>query len=597
MAKTTRTKEIWHIPKRGSVHQTIYMVYLLTWDRFLQKSWSSGKQEMIASEMGKAGLTEKGSAISHQSVRTLLANVPKYLGFVFIDSSSTPSKVVVTDIGYELIKHHGIEKVPTHKNLGEYSKTKDLIEISDIFNKQMSKLIITNPSIKNDCQNILVFPFRMTLRLLIELDYLDKEEIGYILFHTKAEDEYKLTIEKINNFRSLTPQQRQSEIEAYQETEEGKLTLVKAPTAGYYMYLCYSTGLCERISIVVNKTKNKKLTAIKLIDKEKIKKILEEYKEAEIYDFKDDLVLWKEYFSNPKRLYPPFDVSFTTKSKSELLVTLNKEGLLVGSDVLSIKTPSFIAPVFKDEIYKLIVYDLGSGNEVLNKEISFAKNERCYLIDISNAKEKVYSEDEIVKKIKEMFDGKHEGFDEEYYKKLKVIEKKLSRNYIDNYRKGGRLEYLFYELLERLKDKKIIDAVYWYGSVEKYGIYRPAPGGKEGNPDVVFEIDDYSFVLELTTYRGIRAQWNSAEASSVPDHIVKYQRNNTSKKVIGIFSAPSIHSQLQQNLKLNAKEASVGMLFKPCMEFAEYLRLVSRGGLLKDLISEVKNQLVTQDNR
>ena len=324
MAKTTRTKEIWHIPKRGSVHQTIYMVYILSWDKFLGKSWSSGKQESIGSEMGKAGLTENGKAITHQSVRTLLANVPKYLGFVYIDESSNPSKIMVTDIGYELIKKHNIEKINHHRNLAEYKSKKDLIEISEVFGKQMLKLIITNPTINKDCENILVFPFRMTLKLLLELDYLDKEEVGYILFHTKKEDELDLVIEKIRNFRNLAPERRLAEIKAYAKTEEGQLTLVKAPTAGYYMYLCYSTGLCDRITMRVNKPNNPQLPSIKLKNKDEVKKILASFKDAEIYNFKDDWFLWKEYFSNPNRVYPPHDVILETNSKKDIIVTIYK---------------------------------------------------------------------------------------------------------------------------------------------------------------------------------------------------------------------------------------------------------------------------------
>ena len=43
------------------------MVNVLTMDKFLNKAWSSGKQEAMASEMAKAGLTASGKALSHQS--------------------------------------------------------------------------------------------------------------------------------------------------------------------------------------------------------------------------------------------------------------------------------------------------------------------------------------------------------------------------------------------------------------------------------------------------------------------------------------------------------------------------------------------------
>jgi hypothetical protein len=74
MAKIGRSREIWHIPKRGNVHQTIYMVYVLTWDKFLKKTWSSGKQEALGSEMGKYSVVTdesleitKGTVIHNRS--------------------------------------------------------------------------------------------------------------------------------------------------------------------------------------------------------------------------------------------------------------------------------------------------------------------------------------------------------------------------------------------------------------------------------------------------------------------------------------------------------------------------------------------------
>ena len=162
-----------------------------------------------------------------------------------------------------------------------------------------------------------------------------------------------------------------------------------------------------------------------------------------------------------------------------------------------------------------------------------------------------------------------------------------------NRRKGGRLEYLFYRLLVLLRNRNVIDEVFWYGRTEKYGICEPAPGGKEGNPDLVFVIDDVVFVLELTTFRGTRAQWSGSEASSVPDHIAKFKALHPGRKVVGIFSAPSIHPQLKQNLALNAKSKNVGMLFRPCTEFAEFLSAASREELKRTLLQESENQLRT----
>ncbi|MEZ6255665.1 MAG: AlwI family type II restriction endonuclease, partial [Patescibacteria group bacterium] len=380
MAKTSRTKEIWHIPKRGNVHQTIYMVNLLTWDKFLQKSWSNQKQEMIASEMGKAGLTESGKAISHQSVRTLLANLPKYLGFVYIDESSTPSKVVVTDAGYELLRVHDIESIKKHKNLREYKDAGDLIDISPMFEKQMIKLIITNPTIKRDCENILVFPFRLTLKLLLELEYLDMEEIAYILFHSKNEDEQELLKQRILNFRNLSPDSRSKEIGAYRSTEEGNLTLVKAPSAGYYMYLCCSTGICSRDVVKVNKIGKNKLTAIKLIDKDKAQALLSNYSNISAYDFRDNMKLWMEYFANPNIIEPPFKLELCTNSDTDILVVVKKGEDIIGSDILGITNKSLNIEVFSEAKYTINVYELSTGKKISEDTFTASKDATVYAI-------------------------------------------------------------------------------------------------------------------------------------------------------------------------------------------------------------------------
>lgn len=592
MAKTTRTKEIWHIPKRGSVHQAIYLVKLLTFDKFINKAWSSGKQEMIASEMGKSGLTQSGGALSHQSVRTLLANLPKYLGFVFIDDSSTPSRIFVTEAGYQLVDFHKIEDVPRHKNLSEYALSGDLVETSEVFKQQMAKLIITNPVIFNDCQKILVFPFRMTLRILLKLGYLDKEEIAYILFHTKSEDEYELLIQRIENFRSLPPQSRQDEIDAYKKTEEGGLTLVKAPTAGYYMYLCCSTGLCEKTDIKVNKVKENALTGIRLSNSVEAQNILDRFSKAEIYDFKTNVQLWMDYFSNPSILNPPFDAQIHINKNQELLVTIYQEKKLIGSTTLATINDVLTVPVFENVDYQISAYNISNGKKVFNNTVQFNREKRQFFIDIDQEyKETILTPEQIPQTIYELIEGKFEGFDETYYKKLSTLREILGKNFIDNRRRGGRLEYLFFELLKDAKEKNIIDEVFWYGKESELGVYEPAPGGKDGSPDLIIEVDNLSIVLELTTIRGIRGQWNSSEASSVPDHIFNYMKRNPKRKVIGIFSAPSIHDQLAKNLLLNAREGNVAMLFLPCVEFADYIQSANRKEFLDFLQSETTDQL------
>lgn len=594
MAKTTRSKEIWHIPKRGSVHQTIYMVYCLTWDKFSKKSWSSGKQEMMASEMGKAGVTDSGEALTHQSVRTLLANIPKYLGFIYIDQSTSPSRIVVTEVGSLLIDHHQIEKIPKHRNLSEYKQAGDLIETSELFELQMAKLIITNPIINNDCQKILVFPFRMTLKLLLELDYLDCEEIAYFLFHTKSEDEYDLRLQQIINFRNLPSEGRQAEIDAYKKTEEGILTLVKAPTSGYFMYLCCSTGICKKISRDVNKLTHKKLTALELVDKSLAMEIIDKFQKSEIYDFNENTKLWIDYFSNPNKLEPPFDITINFDLNNKLFVCVYKDGELVHDETLGENVSRMVFPAFHGEDYEIKAFGLDDGSEVLGKIITADRNCREFQFRVSSKRsQKPLTVPAIVKKIEEVTSGKFKGFDKEYYTHLEVLGKLTSKNFIDNFRLGGRFEFLFFSLLSNLQEENKIDEVYWYGKIGKYDLAEPAPGGPTGNPDIVFIIDKFTFVLELTTIRGNRNQWNGSEASSVPDHIRSYKKNHPTENVIGIFSAPSIHCQLERSLRLNAQDNNVGMLFIQCVELANVLIEMNKEELLQFLLDRKDDQLAS----
>jgi len=588
MAKKDRTKEIWHIPKRGNVHQTIYMVKVLSSDQFNGKTWTSGKQEKLATEMSKAGLTKSGKALTHQSVRTLLANLPKYLGFTYIDKNSIPPRIFVTDVGFELLNKHKL--IPNnYKKLKDYKTSGDLIETSEVFCKQLLKLIITNPSIISDCINILVFPFKFTLRLLIELEYLDIQELAYIVFKVKTMDEFNLTIKRIQNFRSVNGNKRIAEINAFIQTNEGKLTLIKAPSAGYYMTLCTSSGLIERSSRKI-KNLSKKLPVILLKDKKKTQEFLKEYQDVNIFNFNDDWFLWKEYYTIPSRKYTPQTITFSLNQNNEVLLIVEKNGIQIKSGTLCYQKNLHIH-CFPFEEYQISIYDLTNGRIKFHQRVSFDLDDNYFILDLK--KESKVKNTLLQKKfidiIKEFFSSK-DGFDQNYSKKLSVLEKILKKDLKDKYRRGGRLEFIFYSLLEKVKEKGIIDEVYWYGSLDEYGIAKPAPGGKEGNPDIVFEKNNYQFILELTTMQGNRAQWASGEASSVPDHIAKFNKSSN-KVTIGIFCAPSIHKQVRQNLLLNAKKEKVGMIFLSCYDLVQLLESFNKKKISDSLVNLANTQL------
>lgn len=578
MAKKDRTKELWHIPKRCSVHQTIGITEILSLPEFYQKAWNHGKQEAVGTKLGQWGLTTSGKPITGQAIRTLLA-LPKYLGFVYVDKKSIPSKIITTDIGFELIKEHSLQG-KVRKNLLDYKKNKELVEISPVFQFQMIKLQITNPAILSDCENIFVFPFRATLSLLLNLEYLDIEELAYIVFSMKNQEELGAVKERIINFRSLPSSRRDAEIGAFRKTSEGQLTLVKAPSAGYYISLCLSTGLCKKKIRLIN---GKKLITLELTNKKETEDLLVKFKDIRTFDFDNDMDLWISYIANPKRFYPPQNVDIVFNNTNSYLVTVHQGNEYIAGDAID-ENKKITCPLFFGEEYLLEVYDMSSGDVILNKKITSEKNKSTISVILPKTNKKTKrSIDNIIQSIGEMF-GK-EKFDEEYRKKLKIINDILGLNYDDNRRRGGRLEYLFFELLIELKNKGIIDDVFWYGKKAKYGICEPAPGGKNGNPDVTFSVDNNIVVLELTTIPGVRAQWNSSEASSVPDHILKFKNNNPSSKVLGVFSAPSIHHQLKKNLERNSTEDDMKILALPIEELCDLFRKSDR----KSLLSYIEN--------
>ena len=566
MAKKTRTKELWHIPKRGSVHQTMHMVHILTSSEFDGKKWTSGKQEKIASEMAKAGLTQSGKALTHQSVRTLLANLPKYLCFVNIDETS--KKLTVSRAGYALIENY--EPNLAHKTNLKDLKDKEIIT-SDGFKNQMLKLIITNPSVSSDCEKILVFPFRFTLSLLLEVEYLDIEEIAYFLFHTKTHGELPKLVERIKNFRKLSYENRIAIIEKYKKTDEGNLTLVKAPSAGYFMTLCYSTGLCEKKDIKINKTDNLKLSSLILKDKAETRQILNEFKNIEIFDFENNWSLWYEYFGNPTIFNPPFKVMLKTNIPNEVYINVQATYGSVFLGPISQTKPVTIS-VFQEHEYEIQVFNLETSRPILKiEQKKFSQNEGDYELDIKSKINVVdITKDRVIEQIHELFSNKYDGFDKDYHIKLKSIEKITGRKIIDRKLRGARLECLFNDFLCKLKEEEIIDDVIWNGKINKFGICQQAPGGKIDN---TFSLDEIEFVVELTTIGAVRSQWAGSEGSSVPDHMVQFQHENPKRKTFGIFSAPGIHPQQRKNLLLNAEHANVAMI---CLTIDEMLEILSQ---------------------
>ncbi|EJT6478467.1 hypothetical protein [Clostridium perfringens] len=571
MAQGNRSKEIWLIPKRGSLHQTICLIDGIIERNYSRSTWNPQKQNNLGVNLKKWGATNSGKNISPQAIRTLTASIPQYLGFLYINTSTTPNTICLTKAGENLWNKHKDDLVKIN-NLRE-DKDK-LITQSSIVLKQMEKLQITNPIIKKDCSNILVFPFRMTLKLILELGYLDREEIAYIVFGIKDESEYDLALKEIKNLRKLELFDRKEIINSFKETHIGNITLVQAPSASYYESLCTVTGIIEKNKVEYPNPGNEsklKVNAIRIKEglEDYVRDILnEKYNDASVYDFGDNLNLWIEYIGDPNRLEPPKDIKIDNKSNSDVLVCISKDGQLLDGDLVR-HGEAITHPMFINEEYSLECIDIESGEYLSTQTIIPNSDEVEFTLNISSSKSiKADTMEDIAKEILEHSSSKFFGKKMLNYLSIlcKIDGKDRSQYAV---LKGAYYEYLFFKLLLLMQEEGIIDDVIWNGKVGEYGLPTSAPGGKTGTCDMVFTINEISFVLELTTIRPKSTQFN-AEGASVPDHIRLY-KNQVKKDVIGIFCAPQIHernkiimetSLLEDNIKLNSiKDSDLLNLF------------------------------------
>ena len=540
MAQQNRTKEIWLIPKRVNLHQTICLIDGIIERNYDGTSWNAQKQNNLGVNLKKWGATKDGKNVAPQSIRTLVASIPQYLGFVYINTESTPNTICLTEAGMALWHKHKEELVKV-QNLVE---GKDLlITRSDAVLKQMEKLQITNPIINKDCENIYVFPFRFMLKVLLKVGYLDQEEIAYFLFKVRNEDEVDLTVQEILNFRRLSKENRKNLIDAFKLTHIGNITLVKASSAGYFMSLCQITGIIDKLRVTPN-NREQAIAGLKInaTYTEYVEEMLSsKYQNVKAYDFGDNLQLWIDYIGNPERDYPPIDVSIVNKVSNKFLVQVYKDGCCKYDDLIN-EDGVLQFPMFVNEQYNVKIIDAMTGDELETIDICPTFEQREYLIEgkKKSVERKAETLSDIANEIIEHCESSN--FAGKTLNYLNTLSKTTGVDKLnDKSLRGAYFEYYVYKMLSILKDNKVIDDVVWNGKIGKYGLPTQAPGGKTGTPDIVFIIDDKHVVVELTTIKPKSTQF-SAEGSSVPDHIRLYQQS-TGKDVVGVFCAPLIHER------------------------------------------------------
>lgn len=580
MAQKNRTKEIWLIPKRVNLHQTICLIGGIIERKYDGTSWNPQKQNNLGVNLKKWGATKDGKNISPQAIRTLVASIPQYLGFLYVNTESTPNTICLTEAGMALWHKHKDElvKVP---NLVE---GKDLlITESEAVLKQMEKLQITNPVINKDCENIYVFPFRFMLKVLLKVGYLDQEEIAYFLFKVRNEDEVDVIAQEIENFRKLPAGNREALINAFKGTHIGNITLVKASSAGYFISLCQITGIMDKLKVTPN-NRNGAIAALKINDTyiEYVEEMLNsKYHNTEIYDFEDDLQLWIDYIGDPSRDYPPIDVSVANKADSSFLIQIFKDGACKYDDLID-ENDVLQFPMFANEQYDMKIIDISTGDELETLTICPTFEQREFEIEgqLNNAVVANETMEDIVKEILEHcaatnFAGKTLNY-------LNTLSKVIGIDKTgDKSLRGAYFEYYVYKMLNILKVERVIDEVIWNGKIGKYGLPTQAPGGKTGTPDMVFTIDDLHVVVELTTIKAKSLQF-SAEGSSVPDHIRLYKQAS-GKDVVGVFCAPTIHDRNTAAMKSTIAPYGIELHCITDKELVEILTSNTREGIKNKL--------------
>lgn len=552
-----RDLQVWHVPKRSSSHQMVGSINIFLTEDMDGNPWNSQKKETFNTRLGQWGFTESGGPLAQSARRTLEAML-KYVGLIFIIEKGNRPILLVSEVGKELQSKNSYPRPHQKKRLKDTIKQNPGWNTLEVIRDQLKKLIITNPVIKADCINILVFPFRAVLRLLIdpEIVSLSHEELAYIVFSMRSCNEHKLVKQRILNFRSLSSDKRNNELNAFKKTPVGNKTLVQAPTSLYFIKFCVITGFC-----ISKRIADKSCLVIREEKRKEIEAYLKEYAVINAFDFGSDVDLWIDYFGEPSRHYPPVPVDFIFE---------NPDAVGIGITYSSISNPNKLryllldrdcarqtVALFPDEEYQIELMDVDSGSTIEKRKIRVTNQTKNMSFSKKGTSAQEWTLGKVKKAIEELIVSRS-GIDSDYEKRLKLYSTLTSQpNYIQDSKailRGGRLEYLFYQFFLILENEKVIDSVIWNGTTAEFGRYRPTPGGKAGNPDIVLSIKHIKCPIELTTIGNARAQW-SAEGVSVHDHVKNFQAEFHVKeqKIIGIFSAPIIHDPMRPSLASESK--------------------------------------------
>lgn len=583
MAQKNRDKEYWLIPKRANLHQSVVLLKGILDLNYDGKTWNSSKQDRLGAYLGKNGATNSGKNITPQALRTLLASIPQYFGFTFINTETTPSTLFVTKAGYTLVRELGcfLDNYD-YSNLRDAEKDDGVIKFSNTYLIQFLKLQLTNPVILKDCEGILVLPLVFTLNVLKRTRYLTYEEIALFIFRSKSHSEIDLVVLEIENFRNLEYKKQLQLVNVFKQTQLGNISLVQAPTTSYYQKLCCYTGLIIKSSVTLTDGNEKrKVNTIEIISEKEstVDDILRDYNYMP-YDFKGNLRLWLQYIGNTEVRKTPKEITISNNTSSEQLVVVSENKTIISGNLINPGDVILFTAIEKAN-YLINIYNKSDGS--ITETVPYTYSDDDY-IEIKNIHNNNVNELNILEIKDEIIDHiNSKSFSYEYLKYITIISKIVNKNlHSSKNLRGSRLEYLFYKYFEYLSYNSIIDEVVWNGKIGQYGIPTPSPGGPTGTPDILLFIDDIIVVVELTTIKSKSQQW-SAEGASVPDHIRLVEEKYPYKKIYALYLAPIIHKERVTKSMLSRLEDYGSKLH--CLEIKRFLNYSDNFRQKKDFIN------------
>ena len=546
------------MPKSVDLHQAITFLKGIL-ENHQNKAWNHSVQDRMGSYLAKNGATRSGKNVTPQRLRTMMAGLPQFFGFVFKNENTTPTSISVSEVGKKLIKTHANDlESYSAKNLKLGREDPYKITSSNIFLLQFKKLQFTNPIIHSECENIFNFPLEITLLLLKKTGYLSKAEISMFLFKIKTKDEVPYYAEQINNFRNLSLVKKHGLIDAFTTTKLGSKALKKAATSGYFIALCLMTNFFKKIK-TVDKTLHNYEQIRLVIDNDASKEInsyLNKMENIEPYDFGKDLTLWIDYFGNPETLYVPKNYKITNNSSEDIYIQAKRGNHLVLEQAL--ESASIISfPILQNQTTKIKIFNIRTHNVILRKDIDWDQEHLSISNDDINEIVITSTDDNFLilkSKIEDHISST--TFDSDFINKLSFLENITNRNLISSkHLRGSRLEHLFYKAmkkkLEEIANPTEFELI-WLGKLDKDGLPTAAPGGIHGCSDLKLYFKNLQIIFELTTIKPKSGQ-EKAEAISVPDHIKNHRKEKPDLKTIGVYLAPIIHNRISSIFESNMK--------------------------------------------